>query len=391
MKDARDLTLGELLLANRFPPSLFQAYEVPGDGSLNPVPMSRSLGDFPEGRKVVLQCVRNTDIDALQPAEVEPVWHAETPVTEIYDFQYAEDSKEPRHRVHLMDAATMREVIFGKISEFLVRAGDPLPLVAGISGGGDSNTLVHGLSRYLANRQLGASRVTCFTLVMEPMWPESAAHRAQTLCSQADLEHRVLHPEDIAQTLRMSSSPQLLWEDLSKLYGTDLAHFFGTFLINLVGRAISQEVGASSLLMGYNREDVMAELMFCLMNGRRPLEYPRKMTGDTEVLMPVWDVPKVMLDSCHPDFSEANYTERVDTTAVRRSSIYYMAHCLDALVPQMSISLLNGTAKLMDELSGWQELTPIGGTPLLHTGYGDAEEQHKILTLLKGYFPDWQL
>lgn len=389
LKPVNELTLGELLLANRFPPSLFQAYEVPGDGTLKPAPMSLALNEVPAGRKIVLQCIRNTDIDALRPTDVNVVQHAEAAVTAMYDFQWADSAKNPTHRVHLVDDSAMRDIVFGKIADFLTRMSAPVPLVAGISGGGDSNTLVQGVRRYVTSHGLDAARVTCFTLVMSPVWPESAADRARELCMEAQFTHRVLYPDDMADLLGMAESPQRLWEELSERYTADLAHFFGTFFINLIGRAICEDVEGSHLLVGYNREDVMAELLFCL-NGRRPMPFPKRRTGSTDVLMPVWDVPKNMLDACYPHYSEANYSERVDSSAVRRSSIYYMAHCLDALVPQMSMSLMAGTAKLMDEVGGWQELTPIAGTPLLHTGYGDANEQSELVDLLKRYFPRWQ-
>lgn len=390
LKPVNELTLGELLLANRFPPSLFQAYEVPGDGTLQPVPMTVALNEVPEGRKIVLQCIRNTDIDALRPGDMEVVEHAQSPVTAMYDFQWADEAKNPTHRVHLVDDSAMRDIVFGKVSDFLARMSVPVPLVAGISGGGDSNTLVQGVHRYVTSHGLDAAKVTCFTLVMDPIWPSSAAERAGELCAEAQFTHRVLHPEDMAGLLDMAESPQRLWAELSDRYTADLAHFFGTFFINLVGRAICEEGEGSHLLVGYNREDVMAELLFCLMNGRRPMPFPKRRTGATDVLMPVWDVPKNMLDACYPHYSEANYSERVDSSAVRRSSIYYMAHCLDALVPQMSMSLMTGTAKLMDEVDGWQELTPITGTPLLHTGYGDAGEQTELIKLLERHFPYWQ-
>ncbi|MEU8569286.1 hypothetical protein AB0C51_13155 [Streptomyces pathocidini] len=389
LKPTEKLTLGELLLANHFPPSLFQAYEVPGDGTLKAVPMSLALGDISEGCNVILQCIRNTDIDALRPTEMESVHHGQEPVAAMYDFQWADEAKNPTHRVHLIDAEGMRDIVFRKISDFLTQQNVPVPLVAGISGGGDSNTLVQGMRRYVSTNDLDASKVTCYTLVMAPIWPESASDRAHELCSEAGFEHRVLYAEEMAELLGMSDSPDRLWEELSNRYTTDLAHFFGTFFINLTGRAICDEVNGSHLLVGYNREDVMAELLFCLMNGRRPLPFPKRRTGSTDVLMPVWDVPKNMLDSCYPHYSEVNYSERVDSSAVRRSSIYYMSHCLDALVPQMSMSLMTGTAKLMEELGGWQELTPIEGTPLMHTGYGNADEQAELLSLLKRYFPRW--
>jgi hypothetical protein len=116
LKPVSKLTLGELLLANRFPPSLFQAYEVPGDGTLKSVPMSLALDEFPEGRKIVLQCIRNTDIDALRPGDVEVVEHGQDPVTAMYDFQWADEGKNPTHQVHLVDDAAMHDIVFGKVS-----------------------------------------------------------------------------------------------------------------------------------------------------------------------------------------------------------------------------------------------------------------------------------
>ena len=390
LKPAHRMTLGEMLLANRFPPSMFQAYEVPGDGTLKPIPITLTLDEIPEDHNVILQCMRNTDIDALRPNELEMVHHTQNPVTAMFDFQYADENKNPTHKVHLIDDGGMREIVFGKISDFLARHRVPVPLVAGISGGGDSSSLVQGVHRYVTSQNLDASQVTCFTLVMDPLWPESAADRARSLCKEAGFKHRVLYPADIASLLDMSDSPKQLWAEFSDRYGSDSSHFFGTFFVNLAGRGVCQKLSGSHLLVGYNREDIMAELLFCLMNGRRPMPFPKRRTGNVDCLMPVWDVPKNLLDACYPRYSEVNYSERVDSTAVRRSSIYYLAHCLDALVPQMSMSLMSGTAKLMDEINGWQELTSIPGTPLLHTGHGDDQEESELVTLLNRYFPRWQ-
>lgn len=390
LKTARQLTIADLLLANRFPPSLFQAYEVPGDGTLKPIPHSLTLGEITPGRNVIVQCMRNTDIEALRPTEVESIRHSDHPVTAMADYEYSHETKEPEHRLHLVDSATMREIVFGKIADFLTKHDAPAKMVAGISGGGDSPSIVQGVSRYVTAQGIDPSGVTCFTLVMDPLWPESAADRARSLCEEAGFTHQVLYPDDIAGLLEMNASPSELWEEFSRSYGPDSSHFFGTFFVNLAGRAVCSTTGARHLLVGYNREDLMAELLFCLINGRRPMPYPVRRTGEVDVMMPVWDVPKHLLDSCYPKFSEINYSERVDSTSMRRSSIYYLAHCLDALVPQMSLSLMAGVRTLMDDLDGWQRLSSIPGTPLVHTGHGDPDTQAEMIGLLNRYFPQWK-
>ncbi|WP_245691076.1 hypothetical protein [Sinosporangium album] len=384
------MTIADLLLANRFPPSLFQAYEVPGDGTLKPIPISLTVDQLAPGCNVVVQCMRNTDIEALRPTEIETVRHSAYPVAALADFQYAHESKAPTHRLHLVDDAAMREIVFTKISDFLAAHRAPARLVAGISGGGDSSSLVQGMRRYITSQDGDPSEITCFTLAMEPLWPESAVDRARELCGEAGFNHRVLYPADVTELLKMSASPAELWEEFSATYGADTSHFFGTFLVNLAGRAVCSITGARHLLVGYNREDLAAELLFCLINGRRPMPYPIRRTGEVDVMMPVWDVPKSMLDACYPRISEVNYSERVDATAMRRSSIYYLAHCLDSLVPQMSLSLMSGVRALMDDLDGWQRLSPIPGTPLLHTGHGDPDSQSGIVDMLSRYFPQWQ-
>lgn len=388
IKPADELSLDELLLANRLPPSLFQAYEVPGDGSLRPIPITTPLNAVPENRKVILQCIRNTDVDSLRANTYESHQRDPLPVAAMFDFQYGR--AEATNRVHLIDDHTLRQVVSSKIAAFMSDNDIALPIVAGISGGGDSNTLVHGMRRHLESASLPAERVVCFTLVMDPIWPESAATRARELCSEAGFQHRVMYAEDIAELLEMGESPTELWRGFADHYGSDTSHFFGTFLINLVGRGICEQIGSRHLLLGYNREDVLAELLFCLINGRRPMPFPLRRMNTVNCVLPVWDVPKAMLDACYPHYSEINYTERMDTTTVQRSSIYFIAHCLDALVPQLSISLMKGIARLMDDLDGWQALSPISGTPLMHTGHGDEMSETEVLAMLSRFFPQWQ-
>ena len=383
-----ELSFADLLRANRMPPSMFQAYEVPGDGSLRPVPITHTLGQIPQASTVILQCMRNTDVDIL-PRALPIQGHSVDPVAAMYDLRYAE--KDPDHRVHLLDDEQLREIVFTKIADFLREHRVTPPLVAGISGGGDSSSIVRGLDRYLTPGGFRRDQVLCFTVVLDPIWRGTAADRARDLCHGYGFGHRVLYPEDIASLLGMSASPEALWREIRSAYGADSSHFFGTWLLNMVGCALNREIGGSSLLMGYNREDVMAELLFCLMNGRRPLPYPKRRTGDVDCFMPVWDVPKVLLDSCYPQVSEVNYSERIDSTAPRRSSIYYQAHALDAIVPQMSMSLMAGVRDLMDSLNGWQTLEEIDGTPLLHTGHGDPEGRKALVSLIARYFPDWSV
>lgn len=387
IKTADQLSLAEILLANRLPPSLFQAYEARAEDDLVPIPVTTLFSEIPTEHNVVLRCIRNTDIDTLRSPDVQVIRRDAAPVAALLDLEYGRH--QPLSRIHLVDDDTLREIVSDQIATFLQRYDVTAPIVAGISGGGDSNTLVSGLTQFVQAAGHPASGIVCFTLAMDPLWPESAVDRARELCDRAGFEHRVLYASDITSLLEMSSSPAKLWEAFRRDYGPDTVHFFGTFLVNLVGRRLCRELSAHDLCVGYNHEDLLAELLFCLINGRRPLPYPVRRMGDVNCLFPLWEIPKHLLDACYPRYSASNYRERVDTTTPQRSTIYFLAHCLDALGPQISLSLMKGVARLMDGIDGWEELSPIDGTPLMRTGWSDADTENRVLGLLCAYFPDW--
>ncbi len=330
-----------------------------------PIPVTTQLSEIPTEHDVVLRCIRNTDIDTLRSPEPQVVRRDAAPVAALLDLQYGR--QQPLSRIHLVDDGTLREIVSDQIVTFFQRHEVITPIVAGISGGGDSNTLVYGLNKFVHESDRSSSGIVCFTLAMDPLWPESAVDRARELCDRAGFAHRVLYVSDMVDLLDMSTSPAKLWEAFRRDYGPDTVHFFGTFFVNLVGRCLCRELSASNLCVGYNREDVLAELLFCLINGRRPLPYPVRRMGDVNCLFPVWEIPKHLLDACYPCCSASNYRERVDTTTPQRSAIYFLAHCLDALGPQISLSLMRGVATLMDSIDGWEELSPIEGTASTHS------------------------
>ncbi|WP_370943980.1 hypothetical protein AB5J62_33405 [Amycolatopsis sp. cg5] len=387
IRPPEELSLAEILLANRLPPTMFQAYEARSQSDLAAIPMTTLLANIPDEHHVVLRCIRNTDIDTLRSADIEVIQRDQAPVAGLLDIEYGR--REPLSRVHLVDDDTLREMVSDQIVTFLQKHEVTTSIMAGISGGGDSNTLVYGLTKAVRASVLPAEGVTCFTLAMEPLWPESAVDRARELCDRAGFQHRVLYADDMTNLLGMSRSPAELWESFRRDYGPDTVHFFGTCFVNLIGRRLCRELGGHNLAVGYNREDLLAELLFCLMNGRKPLPYPVRRMGDVNCVFPLWEIPKHLLDACYPRYSASNYRERVDSTTPQRSAIYFLAHCLDALGPEIGLSLMKGVRGLMDEIGGWEELAPVDGTPLMRTGMSDAGTEQQVLGLLREFFPEW--
>jgi hypothetical protein len=51
---------------------------------------------------------------------------------------------------------------------------------------------------------------------------------------------------------------------------------------------------------------------------------------------------------------------------------------------------MTGIRTLMDDIGGWQDLTDLPGTPLVHTGRANPAEHGAMLELLMRYFPQWR-
>lgn len=171
--------------------------------------------------------------------------------------------------------------------------------------GGDSNALAYGLRAALAPDRLAA-----FTLVFGAVFTEDSAVRATALCQDLGIAHRVLRGPDIAELVGIKTSVDALYADFSQALGDEAPHFFGTFLILRCARVLTRERDFGDLVFGYNREDLLAEALFMVMNGRPPLPFPVRPIGAHRVAMPVWTVPKLLLDPCHPQFILENYRER---------------------------------------------------------------------------------
>jgi hypothetical protein len=375
-----DLTIGELLASKRLPETMFQPYLVQGEQAV-PVPLSTRLADTPSGAdKILVRAIRNTLFQTLLP-DFNDSPHA-VGLEQGVGFRgvRTDDDGTARAVNATVDREQARRLIIDQVAGFaddydLGSAG----CVFGVSGGGDSNALAYGLSAALP-----ADRLTAFTLVFGAVFTEAAAVRARLLCQDLNIDHRVLYPEDIGQLLGIRTSLDELYADFSEQFGHEALHFFGTFLILRTARKFADQRGFRDMAFGYNREDLLAELLFMLMNGRRPLAYPARPLGRHRVVMPVWQAPKLLLDACHPNFSLENYRERDPYTTRQRSLAFFLAHTLDSSYPTFGLSLLMGASRLLE--GNWSELEHDENMDVFVVPHASPESLRKVEELVGRHF-----
>ena len=121
------------------------------------------------------------------------------------------------------------------------------------------------------------------------------------------------------------------------------------------------------------------------MNGQKPLAFPVRKFGDIKLLMPLWDIPKSILDACYPKYSLSNYEERAeDQSTYQRNIIYYLAHGVDDVYPNLGLSLMQGAQKIFKDT--WPKFTHEEDADLYVSEYADPSKVNEVKAFLGKYF-----
>jgi tRNA(Ile)-lysidine synthase TilS/MesJ len=371
------LTLEECLCMKRLPPNLFQGY-VRTNSVVIPVPLNTRISSISDKSDIVLQCVRNTDLRHVLPQK-SFYKRAKKPIGVISEYHFSDLGC--TETVHEINTDIARATVKERVCKFLDVYSTANLIVVGISGGGDSNALAEALSDYSKSVR---KSFLFYTIIFEPLWPESAAMRAAELCRRYNLNHRVYRNKEIENLLKLRGALDNMYREYSTKFKDNTNHFFGTYLISLVGRRLCRDNNTNEYILGFNREDLLADLLYSLINGQKPLAFPVRKFGKINLLMPLWEIPKLLLDACYPEYSLANYEERSeDTSTYQRDIIYFLAHRVDSAYPNLGLSIMKGIQKIFE--NNWPEIEHDLTTDLYISEYADDSKILEVKNFLKKY------
>lgn len=213
-------------------------------------------------------------------------------------------------------------------------------LVVGVSGGGDSNALLGAL---LA---AGVPRGNLHPVMIMgvPDW-DKGRKRAEALCESYGLTLRIYEAKEVSQILGMKAGRD--WVDaFESVYpGVDV-EVIGTLAIR---RALSAEVerlGSGSIVTGLNLEDVLADGLMRVLEGKLPIPFPRRVIDGVSIFYPLYKCPKRILDGCFPKYSLENYEDRYPSHLNGRAIAYCFAQSINSLIPGLEFDLLSGLEKI---------------------------------------------
>jgi tRNA(Ile)-lysidine synthase TilS/MesJ len=373
------LTLEEVLRTKRIPPSLFQGYVKAVEG-VRPIPLNTLIFAIPHAEEIILHCIRNTDLRDVLPQKT-TYNKVQNPAVAIPEFNFGDGGCS--QIIHELNSDSAKELVKKKITDFVKKNSNADTIIVGISGGGDSNTLAQGLKALTGGNPY--KNFVFFTIIFEPIWTKSAADRASELCVAHDFTHHVYGNKEIEELLEMKGSLENFYKEYCEKFGNNTSHFFGTYLISVVARKLCKKYHTNEYILGFNREDLLSDLLFSLMNGQKPLAFPVRNFGSTRLLMPLWDISKIILDACYPKYSLSNYQERKDDQSTyQRNIIYYLSHSVEDIYPNLGLSLMEGIRKIF--AGQWPELRPENDLDVFPSEYADSTKLEEVKDFLKKYF-----
>lgn len=330
-------TLEEICLSNRIPiqATSFYGTTIQGHHSIV-IGQHKKMGYLAE----FYQCIyirpdRNIDYQAICQKRIQ------TKPSSLGVAEYSFPSPDTKELYHFeFSEQECKEYVATAVNAFLtneINIDSSSKIVIGVSGGGDSNTLVEA---FLASGKIKAEQIIAVMMLGIPDW-DRGKERAESICRVHGVELRFVEPEMVNHLLGRKN-PSDWVEDFEKTFPDADLEVLGTLAIRLSLMFVAKSEEAQAIVTGLNLEDLLAECFFTTMQGQLPAPFPVRLIDGIPLWYPLYKIPKKILDGCHPKFSLANYDDRYPSKMLTRANVYYLSQMLHAHLPGSEFDLLNG-------------------------------------------------
>ncbi|MDG0796063.1 tRNA lysidine(34) synthetase [Pectobacterium punjabense] len=261
--------------------------------------------------------------------------------TEYIYQDYNNDQSTAQSYLKKLSPDECKDIIAARVAETIK---DNIPqgsdLVVGVSGGGDSNALLHGLS--LIRDHVNVHPVIIMGI---PDW-DKGVPRAQQLCDKYQLNLKVVEEGEVKNLLGIPADGESLINRFERNFQGDDFEFLGTLLIRLALSSYARQLGTHWISTGLNLEDVLCENFYRISNSLKPASCPVREIGDMKLIMPLWMCPKRIIDGCFPKYSLDNYDARYPCFSLGRNLYYSIVYNLQSSFPAFPEQLVHGLSLL---------------------------------------------
>ncbi|UOB16508.1 ATP-binding protein [Abyssalbus ytuae] len=240
---------------------------------------------------------------------------------------------------------------------------DDRKIVIGISGGGDSNTLLKAL---INCDKIDKNQIIAVMCTGLNVW-DSAKERAKYICNEAGVELKFVESREICDIIGKRRSEN--WDEaFFEVFEDSDIDALGTLIVRKVLQHYVEKHNAQAMVTGLNLEDLLAESFFQITKKKLPLPFPIRTIDNIPLWFPLFEVPKKILDGCYPKFSLENYEQRNADKLINRAVPYYFSQMTSSILPGYEFDLLNGFKELSklntspfhyDEKLGFEVTEPV--------------------------------
>lgn len=290
-------------------------------------------------KKIILQPNRNINFSSILMKEISTNGYDKEENSTNYVFQSTEFNKLTNIE---FTPTKCFDYVFNCVNSFLDSINiDNRKIIVGISGGGDSNTLLKALSQNNKIKKDNIIAVMCSGL---DVW-DSAIERAEYICSESGIRLNIVNSAEICNIIGKKRSEN--WDEaFLEIFEDSDIDALGTLIVRKVLQFYVKKYNAQSMITGLNLEDLLAESYFQITKKKLPLPFPIRVIDGIPLWYPLYEVPKKILDGCYPKFSLENYEQRNPDKLINRAIPYYFSQMTASILPGFEFDLLNGFKEL---------------------------------------------
>lgn len=369
-----DLRLIDVLHLNQIPWSAVSCYINSRNGNLRlHSNLSSKISEIPDDQ-VVFMYQRNIDPLMYQQNE-----YTESHIDDCvasYFYQKVTSTEVSETFLKGLTEDDCKFVVRSNVHEFLRSQFSPAnnKVVVGVSGGGDSNALLHGLCSF------EDFEMEIFPVIIKglPEW-NLGVDRARELCKLYGLDLKVIEEDEVKRVLNIPQDKKTLLDRFESVFKKDDFEVLASLLIRLSIESYAKELGIENTMIGANMDDKLAEAIFSFVNNDKFLPIPSRKIGRFTIHYPLWKVPKVIIDGCFPKYSKENYETRYPSFSPGRTLYYQMAYSIISQFQGIPERILDTVSKRAEQTDFFFD-HDLGFHVLEHV---PIDTKHKFLKMLR--------
>lgn len=344
---SQDMSVADVCLLNRIPVNSVAVYGASMGGGAEVEPVAdtmRTVRDLSNSYScLIIRPDRNISYESALPTNI----RSDVSPSDVASYFFRARTQEARDDGHLIhkgfSVEECRAYVDREVLLFVDRFSDVMrqtPSVVGVSGGGDSNALLGAL----LNAGIPSALIHPVMIMGVPDW-DKGRDRAESLCSSYGLTLKIYEASEVSSLLGLRPGRDWVSAFESTYPGVDV-EVIGTLAIRRVLSAHVRQLGQGSVVTGLNLEDLLADALMRVMEGKLPIAFPKRHLDGVDILYPLYRCPKRILDGCHPKYSLENYQDRYPSHLNGRAITYFLSQSVGALLPGVEFDLLRGLERL---------------------------------------------